>query len=93
MRKAATASQRQLNNIRLRLRSGMEQLALTHRGCDRPRGCGCMVDQALTVLEQAEAKLFQLELNSYADPKTPRREVAGDNSVTFVKDDDAKKED
>ena len=41
-----------------------------------------MVDQALTVLEQAEAKLFQFELNSYADPKTPRRDAAGDDAAT-----------
>ena len=76
MRKKVTPSQRSVNTIRTRLRKDMVSLALTHRGCKAPRGCGCYVDKSLEVLEQAEALLFKFELDSYSDPTTlPRTEV------------------
>jgi len=81
MRKRTTPSQRAVVNIRKRLRQDMERLALTHRGCDRARRCGCLVDLALTELTRTEHALFQFEIDSYADPSTPRRLVHSDNSI------------
>jgi hypothetical protein len=84
MKMGTTASQRTVRNIRTRLRRDMQRLALTHRGCDRARGCGCLVDKALAKLVEAEAALFTFELDSYADPATPRRIVQPDNRVGVV---------
>src|SRR5258706_11129106 len=86
MRKHASASQKAVNRARTALRHDMERLALTHRGCAQARGCGCLVDLALTVLGDAEAKLFALEIDSYADPTTTRRVVLPDNTVSPEKD-------
>ncbi len=81
MTRKTTASQRAVQNIRKRLRKDMEVLALTHKGCDRARGCGCLVDRSLQSLEQAERELFSFELLTYADPTTQRRIVQADNSI------------
>ena len=81
MRARITASQRTVNHIRTRLRKDITNLALTHKGCDRPRGCGCLVDKALTALQEVEALLFRLEVDSYADPTTQRRIVQLDNTI------------
>ena len=75
MRVKVTPSQRVVVNIRTRLRKDMRALALSHRGCETPRGCGCLVDRSLAILERAEAQLFQWELFSYSDPTTPRLEL------------------
>lgn len=60
------AAQRAIKNVRRLLRSHMVKVARGHRGCSKPRGCGCYVDKALTILEGAERDLFQAELESYA---------------------------
>lgn len=86
MRKLSNASQRCVDNIRKRLRDDMQRLALTHRGCAVARGCGCLVDKTLDVLGAAEQKLFYYELNSYANPSTPRRIVEADNTVSIAID-------
>ena len=44
----------------------MAEIARSHRGCPTSRGCGCFTDKTLQVLEDAERKLFSLELDSYA---------------------------
>ena len=79
--KRISASQRAVSNIRKRLRKDMETLAFTHRGCPSARGCGCLVDESLSILERAESLLFAFEVNSYMDPTSPRRIVMSDNSV------------
>ena len=81
MRKKMTASQTAILNIRKRLRQDMERLALTHKGCKVARGCGCLVDKALTVLDATERQLFIWEIDSYADQTTPRRIVQDDNTI------------
>lgn len=83
MRKGLTASQSAIYNIRTRLRKDMMNLARTHRGCPRARGCQCAIDQSLTILENAERLLFMVGLESLADPGTTRRIVNDDNSVTI----------
>lgn len=94
MRKSVTPSQRAVNNIRTRLRKDMAALALTHRGCESARGCGCFVDRSLDALEKAEAQLFKYELDSYANPKSPRLElidgvrVVSEGDATLMADDD-----
>ena len=86
MRKQTTHAQRAVSHIRKRLRQDMERLAVTHRGCETRRGCGCLVDHALTILEAAENGLFKYELDSYMDPKSPRRLVNAANEVEIVTD-------
>lgn len=61
-----TAAEKAIKNARKLLRNHMVKIARAHRKCSKPRGCGCFVDKALTVLEQAEAQLFKCELESYA---------------------------
>ena len=84
MKKSTTHSLRAIKNIRARLRQDLERLALTHRGCLRARGCGCAVDRALSQIATCERELFSIELDSYADPMSPRRLVESDNSVHIV---------
>lgn len=84
MRKGHTASQTAIHNIRARLRKDAAVLAKTHRGCPTPRGCGCEVDKSLTILIEAERQLFTIEIDSYANPDRPRREVQDDNSVLIT---------
>jgi len=61
----------------------MERIALTHRGCATARGCGCLVDKVLGLLQATEAQLFAWEIDSYANPDMPRRIVGDDNVVTM----------
>lgn len=44
----------------------MEKLAKSHRGCPKARGCGCLTDRAIALLEKTEHDLFELELEAYA---------------------------
>lgn len=85
-RKGLTPSQTAIYNIRARLRKDMVNLARTHRGCPQARGCECFLDRSLTVLEEAERDLFSLELESHANPASPRRIVADDNTITIETD-------
>ena len=77
-----TRTQRQLADIRGRMRRFMESLAQSHRGCDTPRGCACVIDRALTVLEKAETDLFQIGIDDLCNPVKPRRIVRPDNSIS-----------
>jgi hypothetical protein len=54
-----------LSNIRRSLRKQAEHLARTHT-CQKARGCGCFVDQSISILELSERHLFEVELASYA---------------------------
>lgn len=83
-RKGLTVSQTAVYNIRWRLRKDMVNLARTHRGCAVARGCQCLVDKALTVLQDAERKLFEYELESASDPYISRRLVNDDNTITIT---------
>lgn len=66
MAKRRNPLQLNIYNERARLRKRMEALARSHRGCPTARGCGCLTDQTIAVLEITERRLFQLELSSYA---------------------------
>ena len=89
MRVKVTPSQRVVVNIRTRLRRDMRALALSHRGCKTARGCGCLVDKGLAILERAEAQLFQYEIVSYADPTTPRLGLIDGERIASDGDDPA----
>lgn len=66
MAKKRNLLQQNIYNERARLRQRMVALARSHRGCEKARGCGCATDRAIAILEETEAKLFGLELESYA---------------------------
>ena len=68
----------------------MAALALTHRGCKTARGCGCLVDKSLDSLAHAESLLFKFELDSYADPTTPRTELINGERIVSNGDPKAK---
>ena len=59
-------------------------MALSHQRCAVARGCGCLVDRALAIINKAEADLFTAEIDSYADPLTPRSIREPDNSIAIV---------
>lgn len=59
-----TPVQRNLAYIRQRLRYAAAMMAKVHRGCKRARGCGCVVDRSMTLLESSERVLWGLELES-----------------------------
>ena len=73
MRKRAPSFQSNIINLRATLRDRLVRLAKTHRACPRARGCGCVIDRALTILEDCERSLFNLELEGYADPSGERK--------------------
>lgn len=65
-RRRISRDERDVYNTRAYLRKRMVAHAKSHRGCPTPRGCGCLVDKTLSILERCENELFRVELESYA---------------------------
>ena len=67
-RKQRSLFEANVRNLRIVLRKRMELFAMSHRGCEKRRGCGCQIDKVLDLLGETEAKLFNMEILSYATP-------------------------